>query len=66
MHVVIIGFANYDTNEKYLFEYENIKGEPHRINVKNVTPYLTEGRDLFILKEKRQTYICCTIYEVGK
>ena len=53
VHVVIIGFANYDTNEKYLFEYENIKGEPHRINVKNVTPYLTEGRDLFILKKSK-------------
>ncbi|MBE0538709.1 MAG: class I SAM-dependent DNA methyltransferase, partial [Ignavibacterium sp.] len=23
VHVVIIGFANYDTNEKYLFEYDN-------------------------------------------
>ena len=26
VHVVIIGFANYDTNEKYLFEYDDIKG----------------------------------------
>ena len=33
-HVVIIGFANYDTNEKYIFEYDDIKGEPHEIKLK--------------------------------
>ena len=40
VHVVIIGFANYDTNEKYLFEYDDIKGEPHVRKVKNINPYL--------------------------
>lgn len=48
VHVVIIGFANYDTPIKRLFEYENIKGEPHETKVKNINPYLTEGRDLLI------------------
>ena len=45
VHVVIIGFANYDTNEKYLFEYDDIKGEPQLIGVKNISPYLVEGKD---------------------
>ncbi|MDQ7815903.1 MAG: hypothetical protein RDU14_02675 [Melioribacteraceae bacterium] len=49
VHVVIIGFANYDINEKRLFEYEDIKGESHEIKIKNINPYLVEGKDLVIL-----------------
>lgn len=56
VHVVIIGFANYDTTEKYLFEYDDIKGEPHSIGVKNISPYLVEGKDLII--PKRKSPIC--------
>jgi hypothetical protein len=48
VHVVIIGFANYDTNDKSVFEYEDIKGEAHEIKVKNINPYLVEGKDMFI------------------
>jgi type II restriction/modification system DNA methylase subunit YeeA len=48
VHVVIIGFANYDTNDKKIFEYEDIKGEAHEIKVKNINPYLVEGKDMFI------------------
>jgi len=56
VHVVIIGFANFDTNEKYLFEYDDIKGEPHTRKVKNISPYLIEGKDLII--PKRKSPIC--------
>ncbi len=48
VHVVIIGFANYDSQTKSLFEYENIKGEPHEIKVKNINSYLTEGKEIII------------------
>ncbi len=50
VHVVIIGFANYDTNNKKLFEYENIKLEAHEISVKNINPYLLEGKDNILFK----------------
>jgi len=53
VHVVIIGFANYDMNEKRLFEYEDIKGEPHEVKVKNINPYLIEGKDLIILSRTK-------------
>lgn len=56
VHVVIIGFANYDTKNKIIFEYESIKGEPFEIKAKNVNPYLVEGKDMFITK--RRTPIC--------
>ena len=52
VHVVIIGFANYDTNEKYLFEYDDIKAEPHLRKVSNINPYLIEGNDIIISKCK--------------
>ncbi|MFA9290123.1 MAG: class I SAM-dependent DNA methyltransferase, partial [Solirubrobacteraceae bacterium] len=48
VHCVIIGFANFDTNNKRIFDYEDIKGESHEINVKNISPYLTEGKEIII------------------
>lgn len=56
VHVVIIGFANFDVNEKRLFEYDDIKGEPHELKVKNINPYLIEGKDNILLK--RTSPIC--------
>ncbi|HYF02392.1 MAG TPA: DNA methyltransferase [Patescibacteria group bacterium] len=49
VHVVIIGFANFDIPFKRLFDYENINGEAHEISVKNINPYLLEGKDLVLL-----------------
>ena len=56
VHVVIIGFANFDINSKLLFEYDDIKSEPHRVLVKNINGYLIEGKDIFIMS--RNTPIC--------
>jgi hypothetical protein len=56
VHVVIIGFANFDTENKTIFEYENIKGIPHAKSAKNINPYLVEGDDFVI--EKRRKPIC--------
>ncbi len=56
VHCVIIGFANYDTNNKSIFEYEDIKGEPHEIKVKNINPFLVEGKDITV--ENRKSPIC--------
>lgn len=52
---VIIGFANFDTTDKTIFEYEDIKGEPHEIRAKNVSPYLVDSKDILI--EKRSSPI---------
>ncbi|MFV8359895.1 DNA methyltransferase [Flavobacterium sp. LS1P3] len=50
VYCVIIGFANFDTNDKRIFEYENIKGEAHEIKAKNINPYLIDAKDSFITK----------------
>jgi type I restriction-modification system DNA methylase subunit len=50
VHVVIIGFSNFDISEKLIYEYNDIKGEPHELRVKNINPYLVGGNDNFITK----------------
>ena len=63
VHVVIIGFANFDISEKSVFEYEDIKGEAHEIKVKNINPYLVEGKDMFITT---RTKPLCNVPEIIK
>lgn len=56
VHVVIVGFANFDTDTKLIYEYEDIKGEALEKKVRNINPYLVEGKDLTI--EKRRKPLC--------
>ncbi len=51
VYCVIVGFANYDTNNKRIFEYEDNKGEAHEIKAKNINPYLVDARDFIIDKK---------------
>ena len=55
---VIVGFANYDTPNKSIFEYEDIKGEAHELKVKNINPYLVDAKDILITK---RTYPLCNV-----
>ena len=48
VHVVIIGFATFDTDEKKIFEYEDIKGEPHQTIAVNINQYLLDAPDIII------------------
>jgi hypothetical protein len=52
VYCVIIGFANFDSSNKTIFEYENIKGEAHEIKVKNINPYLVDAKDIIITKRR--------------
>jgi hypothetical protein len=56
VHCVIIGFAHFDTPNKTIFEYKDIKGKAHELKAKNISPYLTDSKDLLILK--RDQPIC--------
>lgn len=50
VYCVIVGFANYHTQNKSIFECEDIKGEAHEIKAKNINPYLVDAKDLLINK----------------
>ena len=56
VYCVIIGFASYNTTNKKIFEYQDIKGEPHELKVKNINPYLVDAKDMLI--KKRNNPIC--------
>lgn len=49
VHVVIIGFSNYDIPTKLLFEKDSDKG----IQVRNISPYLVPGLDRFITRRSK-------------
>ncbi len=51
VHVVIIGFSNFDITDKLIFEYDDLNSEPHELKVKNINPYLVEGKDFFITNQ---------------
>lgn len=53
VYCVIIGFANYDTSNKSIFEYEDIKGEAHEIKAKNINAYLVDAKDILVEKKKK-------------
>jgi hypothetical protein len=36
VHVIILGFSNYDINEKLIYEYDDLKGEPHEVKAKKI------------------------------
>jgi len=56
VYCVIVGFANYDTTNKSIFDYEDIKGEAHELRAKNINAYLVDAKD--ILVEKKTKPIC--------
>jgi hypothetical protein len=53
VHCIIVGFANFDVSKKSIFEYENINGSPIIKTVKNINPYLFEGKDLALISRSK-------------
>jgi hypothetical protein len=45
---VIIGFASFDTSPKWLFDYEDIKGDAHKREARNINPYLVVANNVLI------------------
>jgi hypothetical protein len=50
VHCVIIGFANFDSNNKWIFDYHDINGEPELIKAKNINAYLCDAPNNVISK----------------
>jgi N-6 DNA Methylase len=56
VHCVIVGFGVDNTNNKTIYEYEDIKGLPLAVPVKNINPYLIDAPTVFL--PKRREPIC--------
>ncbi|MFZ2656561.1 MAG: DNA methyltransferase [Victivallales bacterium] len=53
VYVVIIGFANHDTNRKYIYYYDKPDSEAHEMSAININPYLVEMSDVVVLSRKK-------------
>lgn len=51
VYVIITGFANFNTKNKVLFDYEDIKGKATVTSAKNINPYLVDAPNLLITKK---------------
>jgi hypothetical protein len=61
VHCVIIGLASYETNEKRLFDYENLRGEAIERKVKNINAYLIDAQNILLKSTKKPI---CNVQEM--
>ena len=52
VHCIIIGFSNFDTKDKYIFDYHDINGEPEKYKAKNISPYLIDAPNIIVSKTR--------------
>lgn len=56
VHVIIVGFSNFNVEEKQLYSYNSTNDDPNLQLCKNINPYLIAGNDDII--ESRTKPIC--------
>ena len=62
VHCVIIGFGLQDRPGKLIFEYDDIRGEPHAVAAANINPYLVDAPDVVLPRRSRPI---CDVPEIG-
>lgn len=53
VHCVIVGFGPQTVSPARLFDYVDIKGEPHEVPAANINPYLVDAPDLLLESRSR-------------
>ena len=48
VYCVIIGFANFESSNKKIFEYSTVNSDPHEVLAKNINPYLVDAKTVII------------------
>ena len=56
VHCIIVGFSLKKDKNKRLFDYEDIRGEPHQVAAKNINPYLVDASNMVI--DRRSNPLC--------
>lgn len=56
VYCVIVGFANFNYEDKYIYEYEDVNGEAHEVKAKNINPYLLDAS--YVIIRNNQKPIC--------
>lgn len=63
VHVVIIGFGVNDIDNKRIYDYSSLKGEPQERKVKNINPYLIDAQNILIVSQNKPI---CNVPEMFK
>lgn len=58
---MIIGFGLQDIADKIIYEYDDIKGQPHEVKASNINPYLADAPNLVMLP---RTYPICQVSQM--
>lgn len=53
VHCIIVGFSSNDITPKWLFSYDDIKGEPLRSRASNINPYLVDAANRLLPSRRR-------------
>lgn len=53
VHCVIVGFGNFDTTTKLLYDYDSDPDNPIITAVSNISPYLVEGNDAAVISRPK-------------
>lgn len=62
VHCVIVGFGLGEIAEKWLFDYDTPRSEPHAVKASNINAYLVDGPDVVL--QNRSTPLCF-VPEIG-
>lgn len=62
VHCVIIGMIDGEPSKRIIYEYDDLRGEPHAVSVKNINPYLVDAGD-FVLP--RLSKPMCNVPSIG-
>ena len=62
VHCVIIGFGLHDRPGKVIYEYADIKGQPHAVPAANINPYLIDAPDVVLPRRSKPV---CDVPEIG-
>jgi hypothetical protein len=62
VHCVIVGFGYVEPQKRTIYEYDDLRGEPHAIAAKNINPYLVDAPDVTLPSHSRPI---CDAPEIG-
>ena len=62
VHCVILGFAMTEPVERVIYDYDDPRGEPHALVVKNINPYLVDAPDVVL---SRRDHPISVVPEIG-
>jgi hypothetical protein len=62
VHCIIVGFASFDIKPKFIFDYQDIRGEPSQIIAQNINPYLVDAASLVLVRRSKPL---CSVPEIG-